>query len=148
MRRNRAPALRQIATVREAQRAAAEHVARQAAAAVRVGEAAAGDAERRRDLTEESWLLTVNAQSLSPGDASWWSLQLRQEEAAAKSARRDLERSRQVLASNSAAWRAAIARCDHAEAMVLKAKKQQAQQRDEAAVQTALDRHTSKGRSR
>jgi hypothetical protein len=148
LRRNRVATLREIAAVRTVQCIAAEHKAVQMAAAVRAKDIAAQEAERSRELAERNWLRAVNAPSLSPNDATWWSAQLRREEGASQQASRARDDAMHVSQRRGADWHAAILRRDVADDLAADAKKQDMRRCEDASVQEALDRHAFTRRSR
>jgi hypothetical protein len=145
MRRNDNPmVLRQIARIRDLQRAAAEARAARAASDLRGMDEARRNCERERSAAEARWLGSVSGPSLRLEMLASLSAALLREEGMLRQAQRDVDAASAELDRGVSHWHVARMRSDAAKSLALEAAKRQRNRREEAQLQEAADRHVQR----
>lgn len=149
MRREREAAkLAEVAAIRRLQKLRAEADAEKAAAQRRAKDSVLEERRQERTQSEEGWTAAVSANSLPVENLGMWSAQLLKDEDRVRRATHDLTTAEREAKRRAQACHVATMRADAAEDLTQRARKQEKRQRDEIALQDALDRHLQRRGSR
>jgi hypothetical protein len=149
MRREREAAkLAEVAAIRGLQKLRAEAETQKALARSREKSAALEEREKERASSEAGWTAAVSEASVPLESARMWSAQLLKDEDGARRAAQDAAKAEDDAKRRAEERHIAAMRADAAEDLTRRARKHETRQRDEIALQDALDRHLQKRGSR
>jgi hypothetical protein len=137
-------ALKTVARVRELQRVAAQNKAAAAASVVREAERVLAEHKSQSDASAAGWSSAMQSARLDLMATSLWSVEVLRDEARVRQSSLEVQASLQERERRGADWASAQMRADAATKLADNAGRAKARSKEEAALQTAADRHLNR----